>query len=103
MPQGPIRPWRWLTTAWAAWMALLAVDAGEVPGPSFDGFQLAYVDYGTGDRVVVLVHGALATRRIHWRHTRRPSTQRFRAVTLGLPRQGKYDRSAESWRYGATT
>ncbi|MGH3518878.1 MAG: alpha/beta fold hydrolase [Haloechinothrix sp.] len=67
-----------------------------------DGFRLAYTEYGEGDRVLVLTHGVLMTRRMHRPLARSLARQGFRVVTLDLLGHGESDRPTESWRYSMT-
>ncbi|MFI5606806.1 alpha/beta fold hydrolase [Amycolatopsis sp. NPDC051903] len=63
------------------------------------GQRLCYTEYGTGDRVVVLMHGIMFTRRMHAPLARRLARAGYRVVTLDLLGHGDSDRPAESWRY----
>lgn len=65
----------------------------------FDGHRLAYTEYGGGDRVVVLTHGIMFTRRMHAPLARELARAGFRVVTLDLLGHGESDRPTESWRY----
>lgn len=67
-----------------------------------DGFRLAYSEFGSGDRVVVLMHGILGTRQLHRPLARRLATEGFRVLTLDLLGHGDSDRPSESWRYCTT-
>jgi pimeloyl-ACP methyl ester carboxylesterase len=68
---------------------------------SFDheGHRLWYTEFGSGDRVVVLTHGIMLTRRMHAPLARRLARAGFRVVTLDLLGHGDSDRPTESWRY----
>jgi pimeloyl-ACP methyl ester carboxylesterase len=64
-----------------------------------EGQRLCYTEFGAGDRVVVLMHGIMLTRRMHAPLARRLTRSGFRVVTLDLLGHGDSDRPAESWRY----
>ncbi|MEV0068443.1 MULTISPECIES: alpha/beta fold hydrolase [unclassified Amycolatopsis] len=64
-----------------------------------DGQRLAYTEYGSGERVVVLMHGIMFTRRMHAPLARRLARSGFRVITLDLLGHGESDRPTESWRY----
>ncbi|WP_236793172.1 alpha/beta fold hydrolase [Amycolatopsis sp. GM8] len=66
---------------------------------AFEGHRLAYTEYGSGDRVVVLTHGIMFTRRMHAPLARRLAADGFRVITLDLLGHGESDRPTESWRY----
>ncbi|GAA5157040.1 MULTISPECIES: alpha/beta fold hydrolase [Amycolatopsis] len=66
---------------------------------TFEGHRLAYTEYGQGDRVVVLTHGIMFTRRMHAPLARRLAAEGFRTITLDLLGHGESDRPTESWRY----
>ncbi|WP_246245031.1 alpha/beta fold hydrolase [Amycolatopsis pithecellobii] len=72
----------------------------ELPGSfTFEGHRLAYTDYGAGDRVVVLTHGLMFTRRMHAPLARKLAADGYRVITLDLLGHGESDRPTESWRY----
>lgn len=64
-----------------------------------EGQRLCYTEYGSGDRVVVLMHGIMFTRRMHAPLARRLARAGFRVVTLDLLGHGDSDRPTQSWRY----
>jgi pimeloyl-ACP methyl ester carboxylesterase len=64
-----------------------------------DGHRLAYTEYGSGERVVVLTHGIMFTRRMHAPLARRLARAGFRVVTLDLLGHGDSDRPTDSWLY----
>ncbi|NKQ52626.1 alpha/beta hydrolase [Amycolatopsis sp. K13G38] len=66
---------------------------------TFEGHRLAYTEYGTGDKAVVLTHGIMFTRRMHAPLARKIAAEGFRVVTLDLLGHGESDRPTESWRY----
>lgn len=81
----------------------LALAPLELSGAfQHDGFRLEYTEYGDGDRVVVLTHGVLMTRRMHRPLARRLAREGFRVITLDLLGHGGSDRPTESWRYSTT-
>lgn len=81
----------------------LALAPLELAGAfHWDGFRLEYTEYGKGDRVVVLTHGLLMTRRLHRDLARRLAREGFRVITLDLLGHGGSDRPTESWRYSMT-
>jgi pimeloyl-ACP methyl ester carboxylesterase len=66
---------------------------------TFEGQRLAYTEYGSGAKAVVLTHGIMFTRRMHAPLARKLAQEGFRVVTLDLLGHGESDRPAESWRY----
>ncbi|MEU3626105.1 alpha/beta hydrolase [Amycolatopsis coloradensis] len=64
-----------------------------------EGHRLAYTEFGSGDRVVVLTHGIMLTRRMHAPLARKLARAGFRAVTLDLLGHGDSDRPTDSWLY----
>ncbi|GHF51080.1 pimeloyl-ACP methyl ester carboxylesterase [Amycolatopsis bartoniae] len=69
---------------------------------TFEGHRLAYTEYAGeagSDRVVVLTHGIMFTRRMHAPLARRLAAEGFRTITLDLLGHGESDRPTESWRY----
>ncbi|MDT7574139.1 MAG: hypothetical protein QOH17_472 [Pseudonocardiales bacterium] len=69
---------------------------------SFEGFRLEYTDYGSGDDVVVLLHGQLMLRRMHEPLARAIAAEGYRVVTLDLLGHGRSDRPADARRYSMT-
>ncbi|GAB3574791.1 alpha/beta fold hydrolase [Amycolatopsis endophytica] len=65
----------------------------------FEGHRLCYTEFGTGDRVVVLAHGLMFTRRMHAPLARRLAADGFRVITLDLLGHGDSDRPHQSWHY----
>ncbi|MGH3623855.1 MAG: alpha/beta fold hydrolase, partial [Sciscionella sp.] len=61
--------------------------------------RLVYTTFGEGDRVVVLLHGQLMSRRMHAPLARQLASTGYRVLTLDLLGHGDSDRPAESWRY----
>lgn len=81
----------------------LALAPLELAGAfTWDDFRLEYTEYGRGDKVVVLTHGLLMTRRLHRELARRLAREGFRVITLDLLGHGGSDRPEESWRYSMT-
>ncbi|WP_410657879.1 alpha/beta fold hydrolase [Amycolatopsis sp. lyj-112] len=64
-----------------------------------DGHRLAYTEFGSGDRVVVLSHGIMLTRRMHAPLARKLARAGFRTITLDLLGHGDSDRPTDSWLY----
>lgn len=64
-----------------------------------EGHRLAYTEYGSGPRVVVLTHGIMFTRRMHAPLARKLARAGYRVITLDLLGHGESDRPTESWRY----
>ncbi|WET82812.1 alpha/beta fold hydrolase [Amycolatopsis sp. QT-25] len=66
---------------------------------TYAGHRLAYTEFGSGDRVVVLTHGIMLTRRMHAPLARKLARAGFRVVTLDLLGHGDSDRPTDSWLY----
>lgn len=64
-----------------------------------EGHRLAYTEFGSGSRVVVLTHGIMFTRRMHAPLARRLAREGYRVVTLDLLGHGESDRPTDSWLY----
>ncbi len=64
-----------------------------------DGHRLSYTEFGSGDRVIVLTHGIMLTRRMHAPLARRLARAGFRTVTLDLLGHGDSARPTDSWLY----
>ncbi len=64
-----------------------------------NGHRLAYTEFGGGERVVVLAHGFMLTRRMHAPLARKLARAGFRVFTLDLLGHGESDRPTESWLY----
>ncbi|WP_181774016.1 alpha/beta fold hydrolase [Amycolatopsis pittospori] len=64
-----------------------------------EGHRLAYTEFGSGDRVVVLTHGIMLTRRMHAPLARKLARAGFRTITLDLLGHGDSDRPTDSWLY----
>ena len=79
------------------------------PGPGgqaghfqFEGCRLAYTDYGTGNQVLILIHGQLLSRRMHGPLAESLAEQGHRVVTMDLLGHGESDRPRDMWRYSMT-
>jgi pimeloyl-ACP methyl ester carboxylesterase len=66
---------------------------------SLDGQRLAYTDYGSGPRVIVLLHGLLFSQYMHESLARSLAERGNRVVTLDLLGHGESDRPRDKWRY----
>ncbi|MFD8497810.1 alpha/beta fold hydrolase [Amycolatopsis sp. NPDC059657] len=66
------------------------------------GHRLHYTEYGSGPRVVVLMHGIMLTRRMHAPLARRLAREGFRVITMDLLGHGESERPPESWHYSMT-
>ena len=87
-------------------MAVVSELHGEVfelaGALSYQGYRLAYTEYGHGDPAapaVVLLHGLMFTRRMHRPLARTLAANGYRVVALDLLGHGESDRPAESWEY----
>ncbi|CRK56165.1 alpha/beta hydrolase fold [Alloactinosynnema sp. L-07] len=67
------------------------------------GHTLRYTEFGVGDRLVVLTHGQLMTRRMQAPLARALAETGLRVVTLDLLGHGESDRPTRSWEYSMTT
>lgn len=74
----------------------LVERAGEF---SFDGHRLAYGEWGTGERTLVLVHGLLMNRRMYDRLAPAMAARGFHVVTLDLLGHGESDGPPEMHLY----
>jgi pimeloyl-ACP methyl ester carboxylesterase len=68
----------------------------------FDGHRLVYDEYGSGDRVVVLLPGLLFSRKMHRPLAEELAAQGHRVVCLDLLGHGDSDRPPEMVNYGMT-
>ena len=66
---------------------------------SFEGQRLVYDEYGSGRRVVVLVHGLLLSRRMHAPLASALADRGNRVLCLDLLGHGDSDRPRDMWRY----
>jgi pimeloyl-ACP methyl ester carboxylesterase len=71
------------------------------PVPSFrhDGHRIAYSQFGSGPRTVVLIHGLLLSQLMHEPLARDLAARGNRVVTIDLLGHGRSDRPRESWNY----
>lgn len=69
--------------------------------PTFrlDGQRIAYTEYGSGPRTVVLIHGLLLSQRMHEPLATALAARGNRVVTIDLLGHGHSDRPTDSWRY----
>jgi len=72
----------------------------------FEGSRLEYTEYGSkigsGDRLVVLLHGQLMPRTMHDPLARRIAATGYRVITLDLLGHGRSDRPTDATRYSMT-
>jgi pimeloyl-ACP methyl ester carboxylesterase len=68
----------------------------------FEGARLEYTEFGSGDRVVILLHGQLMPRRMHEPLARRIASDGYRVVTLDLLGHGRSDRPTDPKQYSMT-
>jgi pimeloyl-ACP methyl ester carboxylesterase len=69
----------------------------------FDGHRLVYDEYGSGDRLVVLLPGLLFTRKMHRPLAKTLAERGHRVVCLDLLGHGDSDRPSEMTNYGMQT
>jgi len=65
----------------------------------FDGHRLAYDEYGSGKRVVLLLPGLLFSRRMHRPLAHALADRGYRVLCLDPLGHGDSDRPAEMWNY----
>jgi pimeloyl-ACP methyl ester carboxylesterase len=68
----------------------------------FEGHRLVYDEYGSGDRVVVLLPGLLFSRKMHSPLAETLAERGYRVLCLDLLGHGESDRPPEMWNYGMT-
>jgi len=68
-----------------------------------EGHRLAYDEYGTGERAVVLLPGLLFSRRMHRPLAGTLAGRGYRVLCLDLLGHGDSDRPEEMWKYSMTT
>jgi pimeloyl-ACP methyl ester carboxylesterase len=78
------------------WAAMLTKDF------DFEGHRLVYDEYGSGDRVVVLLPGLLFSRKMHAPLAETLADQGYRVLCLDLLGHGDSDRPPEMWNYPMT-
>jgi pimeloyl-ACP methyl ester carboxylesterase len=66
----------------------------------FEGHRLVYDEYGSGDRVVVLLPGLLFSRKMHAPLAETLSERGYRVLCLDLLGHGDSDRPPAMWSYG---
>ena len=69
---------------------------------AFEGHRLVYDEYGSGDRVVVLLPGLLFSRKMHGPLAETLADSGHRVLCLDLLGHGESDRPPEMWNYGMT-
>jgi pimeloyl-ACP methyl ester carboxylesterase len=83
-------------------MGLVAERIGDF---DYDGHRLEYTEYGSGDRVVVLLHGQLMPRRMHEPLARALAGEGYHVYTLDLLGHGRSDKPTDpalysTWAFG---
>ncbi len=73
--------------------------AERMPTFLHDGHRIAYSEHGSGDKVVVLVHGLLFSQKLMTPLARRLGRRGYRAVTIDLLGHGRSDRPSEMQAY----
>jgi pimeloyl-ACP methyl ester carboxylesterase len=68
----------------------------------FEGSRLEYTEFGSGGRLVVLLHGQLMPRSMHEPLARTIAAGGFRVITLDLLGHGRSDRPTDAKRYSMT-
>jgi len=81
---------------------LVAERVGEI---DYDGYRLEYTEYGSGDQVVVLLHGQLMPRRMHQPLARVLAGDGYHVYTLDLLGHGRSDKPTDPsvysmWSFG---
>jgi pimeloyl-ACP methyl ester carboxylesterase len=66
----------------------------------FEGHRLVYDEYGSGERVVVLLPGLLFSRKMHGPLAETLAERGYRVLCLDLLGHGESDRPPEMWNYG---
>ncbi len=66
---------------------------------TYDGHHLAYDEIGTGEKVVVLTHGLLMSRKMHRPLSRRLAERGYRVISLDFLGHGGSDRPTDMTRY----
>ena len=80
------------------------LDGYRCPIASFShaGQQIAYTEYGSGGRTVILIHGLLLSQRMHEPLARALAERGNHVVTIDLLGHGRSDRPPDMWRYSMT-
>ena len=68
----------------------------------FEGCRLAYTDFGSGDRALVLVHGQLLSQLMHRPLAESLAAGGHRVITMDVLGHGASDHPTEMWRYSMT-
>jgi pimeloyl-ACP methyl ester carboxylesterase len=68
----------------------------------YEGHRLVYDDYGSGDRVILLLPGLLFSRRMHRPLAETLADRGHRVLCLDLLGHGDADRPPEMWNYSMT-
>jgi pimeloyl-ACP methyl ester carboxylesterase len=68
----------------------------------FEGSRLEYTEFGSGDRLIILLHGQLMPRTMHDPLARRIAAAGYRVITLDLLGHGRSDRPSDATRYSMT-
>jgi pimeloyl-ACP methyl ester carboxylesterase len=71
----------------------------SMPTFPFQGRRIAYCEYGSGPRTVLLIHGLLLSQRMHEPLARALAARGHRVVTIDLLGHGRSDRPTEPWHY----
>jgi pimeloyl-ACP methyl ester carboxylesterase len=80
-------------------MVLVAERIGDF---DYGGHRLEYTEYGSGDHVVVLLHGQLMPRRMHEPLARAVAGEGYRVYTLDLLGHGRSDKPTDPALYSMT-
>jgi len=64
-----------------------------------EGSRMVYEEFGSGPRVVVLIHGLLLSRQMHTPLAQALAERGHRVLTLDLLGHGESDRPRDMWRY----
>lgn len=70
-----------------------------MPTFRFEGSRIAYSEFGSGPRTVVLIHGLLLSQRMHEPLARALAARGGHVVTIDLLGHGDSDRPTVPWRY----
>ena len=68
----------------------------------YDGHRLVYDEYGSGEKVVVLLPGLLLSRKMQGPLAEEVADRGHRVLSLDLLGHGESDRPPEMWNYGMT-
>src|SRR4051795_1541707 len=70
-----------------------------MPTFTHEGQRLAYTEYGSGSRVVVLIHGLLLSQRMQAPLAEALADRGFHVITIDCLGHGKSERPRDMWRY----